>query len=150
MRGSLKENLDLLELPKEAVTWLMMMFDAIQTFDDYADGDSVSRSDLDTLIWNTLLEMPMNPFYVKNCSMLYPMIATCILKWKASDTIERHGVPCAMSFAWRAGFYDLVLLVYTLCHGHEMAKKNGHVIMSLYGEKFGEYIEEMSRCQVQE
>jgi hypothetical protein len=135
-----------LQLPNDAAIWLGMLFDAAQVFDDFADGDKVERKDLDALIWNTLLEMPMNPFYVKHASMLYPAIATAILKWQASDTVERLGQPTAISFAWRAGFYDIILLVYVICFGPVQAKENAHRIMALYGENFDDYMKEFI-CQ---
>jgi hypothetical protein len=131
-----------LNLPEDASVWLGMLFDTAQVFDDFADGGVIERKDLDKLIWNTLLEMPMNPFYVKHASMLYPMIATTILKWQASDTVERLGQPTAMSFAWRAGFYDIILLVYAICFGPVQAKENAHRIMALYGENFDDYMKE--------
>jgi len=144
---SLKLHLkETLILPKDAVDWLMMVWTSIQTFDDYADGDKVKRDDLDSLIWNMVIGMPQNTFYFKHSQSLWPVMATAILKWQASDTVERSGKADEMSFAWRASFYDVVLFVYALVHGHGMATKNAHIIMKLYGEDFKNYIQEVNNA----
>ncbi len=55
---SLKQNLQqVLALPAPAIEWLLMLWNAIQVFDDVADGDPVERSDLNAAIWNTLVAM---------------------------------------------------------------------------------------------
>ena len=52
----LKENLQrVFMLPTPVVEWLVMVYDAIQVFDDIADGDTVERKDLNATIWNTLV-----------------------------------------------------------------------------------------------
>ena len=141
--------LENLKLPKDAIDWLVMLYDSIQVFDDYADGDKVSRKDLNVLIWNTLISMPMNSFFIRNSNVLCSAMAIAILKWQASDTVERQGFPSAMSFAWRAGYYDIILLVYAIHFGHVEATKNAHHIMALYGEQFDKYIQEAEKCRIQ-
>ena len=143
-KESLKINLKVhLKLPDDAVNWLMMVWTSIQTFDDFADGDEIKREDLNALIWNTTIGMPQNPFYFEHSQSLWPVMANSILKWQASDTVEKSGEANEMSFAWRASFYDLVLFVYALAHGHGAATKNAHLVMKLYGEKFEDYIKEV-------
>ncbi len=139
MKELLKKTLG---LPDDAVEWLMMGWHAIQTFDDFADGDKVDRKDVDTLLWNLLIAMPQNSFYFKHSQLLWPVMATAILKWQASDAVERKKEANAMSFSWRASFYDVVLFVYSLIHGSELAIENAHVIMGLYGETFDDYLKE--------
>jgi len=140
----LRENLrDALALPPDAVEWLTMLYEATQTFDDYADGDKVSRRDFDALLWNTLVAIPQNSFFRAHCVTLSPLIATSILKWQAADSIERgKGVPDARSFVWRAGFYDLVLMCVQLVHGPQIAIENAHHVLNLYGESFNDYLGE--------
>lgn len=142
----MRKLLEELMVPKDAIDWLVMLYDSVQVFDDYADGDPVKREDLDKLIWTTLISMPNNRFYKDNSEALWPLIATAILKWQASDTVERNKKANAISFVWRAGYYDIVLMVYAICFGSAKARKDAHVIMSLYGEKFEEYIEEVNNA----
>ena len=139
----LRENLqDFFKLPPPAVDWLIMLYEAIQVFDDVADGDLVSREDLNSTIWNTLVSMTQNPFWQANSHSLTPIVATMILKWQASDQAERAGEADARSFVWRAGYYDVVLMVVALCHGTKAATENALYVMRLYGEKLEDYLGE--------
>ena len=143
MTDGLRENLTkVFMLPKPAVEWLMMVYDAIQVFDDVADGDPVERKDLNATIWNTLVGMHQNAFFTANSNHLTPLLATMILKWQASDTAERNKQADAKSFVWRAGYYDLILMSVSLLHGAEYAATHGHHVMALYGEKFEDYMKE--------
>jgi len=145
LRKNLEEHF---QLPASAVEWLMMMFDAIQVFDDVADGDGVQRKDLDKCIWNTLVAMPLNHFFSANAATLLPIVAVNILKWQASDLSERNWTAGAMSFAWRAGFYDLCMIAVQLCHGTDKAIELSSDVMKLYGEDFEAYRKEFV-CQPQ-
>lgn len=130
------------ELPDDAVDWLLMMFHVTQFFDDVADGDPVERDDLNMALWNTLYACHHNRFFIANGAYLLPLVGSMIMKWQASDAAERDGNADARSFVWRAGYYDLVLAAIQLCHGVECAIQNAHHVMSLYGEKLEDYLEE--------
>lgn len=133
-------------LPNAATEWLLMLWQAIQVFDDVADGDTVDRSELNATIWNTLVGMHQNAFWQANAASLAPVVGVAILKWQASDTAERSGSADAKSYAWRAGYYDVVLLAVQLCHGAEAATKVAHHVMSLYGEKLQDYMKEFENA----
>jgi hypothetical protein len=85
------------------------------------------------------MTFPTNPFFVANVTALQPAIATAILKWEASHTAEMTGRADERSFAWRASYYDIVLLVVLLCQGYESAMAKAPTVMALYGEKFSDY-----------
>jgi len=143
----LKENLQrVFMLPTPVVEWLVMVYDAIQVFDDIADGDTVERKDLNATIWNTLVGMHQNQFFITNSHHLVPLLATAIMKWQASDHAERAGDADARSFVWRAGYYDLILMAVSLTHGPGFATKNAHLVMELYGEKFEDYMKEFGNA----
>ena len=147
MTDGLRENLiKVFMLPTPAVEWLLMVFDAIQVFDDVADGDPVERKDLNATIWNTLVGINQNQFFITNSHHLIPLLATMILKWQASDQAERAGQADAKSFGWRAGYYDLILMTVSLTHGAGFATKNAHLVMELYAEKFEDYIKEFGNA----
>lgn len=144
---SLIENLQrVLALPASAIEWLMMLWQAIQVFDDVADGDPVERCELNATIWNTLVAMNQNQFWQANASVLAPIVGVMILKWQASDTAERQGQADAKSYIWRAGYYDVVLMAVQLCHGVDAATKVAHHVMALYGEDFQDYMKEFGHA----
>ena len=144
---SLRQNLQqVLMLPAPAVEWLLMLWNAIQVFDDVADGDTITREDLDAAIWNTLVAMNQNPFLLQNAQALLPCVASAILKWQASDQADRAGAADARSYAWRAGYYDLILMAVQLCHGPKFAIANAKLVMELYGETFEDYMKEFGHA----
>lgn len=143
----LKENLQrVFALPAPAVEWLLMLWNAIQVFDDVADGDPVEREDLNATIWNTLVGMNQNTFWLANSQTLAPIVASMILKWQASDQAERAGKADARSFVWRAGYYDVVLMVVAVCHGTQRATHAAQQVMELYGETLENYMKEFSHA----
>lgn len=144
---SLHDNLiQVFGLPSSAVEWLLMIYQAIQVFDDVADGDEVKRQELDKTIWNMLVAMHQNKFWRLNQDALSPLLSTMVLKWQASDVVEREGKVDAKSFVWRAGYYDLVLASVQICHGPEIAIKMAPYVMGLYGEKFEDYMREFKNA----
>lgn len=143
----LENNLrQVFSLSDEAVTWLLDMFQVIQLFDDVADNDDISRKDLNDVIWKSLVAMPNNPFYLRNLQILSPIIATAILKWQASDSVERNGFADEKSYMWRAGYYDLVLISMQIEHGADVATQNAEKVMELYGETYKAYKEEFNNA----
>lgn len=140
---SLERNfIEVFGLPGDAVEWLLKLYEVLQVFDDIVDGDPVPRYRLDGLIFETLVGMQVNSFYQRYSSIILPHLTTLILKWKASDDVERKGDHDEVSFVWRAGYYDLVLLAVHLCYGSEKAMKVSWLVMKLYGEKYEEYKKE--------
>jgi hypothetical protein len=147
MREILEMNLkSAFDLPDAAVAWLVGMWDAIQFLDDVADGDTVSRSAQDRAFNQLLVAMPANPFFAANAGALLPVVAVQLLKWQASDMVERAGNADAKSYMWRAGYYDLVLLVIQICHGYEKALLAAPSVMSLYGETLADYLGEFEHA----
>ena len=139
LRNSLTDGLS---LPADAVQWLCDLYAVTQVFDDFADGDPAERPDLNRTLYSSLVGMSLNPFFDMNRFTLRPILALFIMKWQASDQAERGGNANEVSFVWRAGFYDVVMTVFLICHGREATEKNAELIMSLYGEKYSDYLEE--------
>lgn len=129
-------------LPDDAHAWLMGLWNVAQVFDDMADGDFPSRDSLDRALCDALVMLPENKFYLANRHILLPLVALCILKWKASDELERAGEASAVSYVWRAGFYDLVLACVQIVHGIETAMEIAGNVARLYGETLEDYMRE--------
>jgi hypothetical protein len=142
---SLRSHFDSLMLPTEAAEWLLMLWQSIQTLDDFADGDAVPREALDATIWNALVAMPSNSFFARHAADLTPLLGMMVLKWQASDRVEREGGASAQSYVWRAGYYELVLAAVRLCHGPAAAASVAHKVLGMYGEKFDAYLTEFNK-----
>lgn len=148
MTDWLRRNLvESFQLPLSAVEWLCQLFDAIQVFDDLTDKDrEVNQNEINALIWSTLVSLPQNPFYQAHSAVLGPLIATSIMKWHGANKVESENKPGPAAFAWRAGFYDIVLMVVALVHGHQMASANAHKVIALYGEDYADYLKEFEHA----
>ena len=144
MSQSLADNFRALGLPPPAAEWLLMVWQVIQVLDDVADGDKIERADLDAAIWNSVVGFYQSPFFQQHWAILVPVLAGMVLKWKASDVVERAGHADAKSYMWRAGYYDLVLAAMQIVHGAKIAMDNAHLVMRLYGETYEDYRKEFS------
>jgi hypothetical protein len=140
MREVLEHHfIETLSLPKDAVAWLLGLWDAIQFMDDVADEDEISRDQFDNALYQMLVAMPGNPFFMSRANALLPVMMTAMLKWQTSDMLETVGEVDARTYMWRAGYYDVVLLVVQLCHGYDAALDLGPFVLKLYGEKLEDY-----------
>lgn len=150
MSELLKTELKALGLPNEAIAWLMSLYDVIQSFDDVKDEDKLEDKKLYELIFNSMIAMPTNAFYLNNMAGLATLVNLLILKWIASNNLEEAKQANAHSFMWRAGYFDIVLHVVFLCKGFDFAKNNAHIILSLYGENLEDYLKEFRQCPILE
>jgi len=135
-----------LKMPADAVKFLVDLYAVIQAWDDFVDGDDISREEKDLAIFASLVGIPANPFYIQNSMILLPLISVMVLKWKAADTAEREGGNLHLAYSWRAGYFDVVLQVFSIVHGPENAMKNAHRVMELYGESFEDYVQEFKHA----
>ena len=144
----LKKELELLKLPNEAAQWLASLYDVIQSFDDVKDEDKLEDQQLYELIFNSMIAMPTNSFYINNMGGLATLVNLLILKWIASNNLEESGKANPQSYVWRASYFDVVLHVVFLSKGFAFAKNNAHIILSLYGESLEDYLKEFEKCQI--
>ena len=130
---------EILQLPPDAKDWLIALWDATQFLDDVADKDDIPRHQFDNAINQLLVEMPANKFFATHAVQLLSSVAVFVAKWQASDFLERLNRADEKTFMWRAGYYDVILMVVILCHGLSTASKMAPDILSLYGETYDSY-----------
>ena len=143
---TLKQNFEGLGLPVAASEWLCDLFAVIQLFDDVADGGRITRDDLSRVVWASLVGMVSNSFWAANAATLTPVIAAQVMKWEASDLAEVAGKHDAKSFVWRAGYYDVVLMVCRIVHGAEWTAESSALVMNMYGESYDDYMKEFEHA----
>ena len=143
MIDRLTEHFDTaLELPPDAIQWLLDLWRVTQMLDDVVDNDPIDREELNSTIFLALVGLPANPFFQAHRINLLPVLATSILKWQASNFVEQNGIADEKSFVWRSAYYDVVLMVVMLCHGVEKATNAAPYVMKMYGEVFADYVKE--------
>lgn len=135
--SQLSLNFDALGLPAPAKAWLLDLWAVIQVLDDALDGDKADPGQVNQAAWAIFVNMPLNDFYRQSMATLQPILALQLMKWQAANIVEELGLADERSYMFRAGYYEVVLMVCHLC-GIEGA---GRACMELYGESFAEYME---------
>ena len=135
---AIRKQITALGITGEPAEFLMAIWRVTQFFDDIADAHVVSRETLDVALWDCLIGLNSNGFFIAKRADLVPVMAVQLLKWRASGKAEREGRADAPSFLWRAGYYDLVLFVNLLCNGPDAPIAP----LSLYGETLSDYLKE--------
>ncbi len=133
----LSTHFETLGLPEAAKAWLLDLWNLVQVMDDVTDGDPVDKEAASKAVRAIFLTMPLNDFYRSYAAILQPVLVLQMLKWEACNEVESKGLASEKSYVWRAGFYDVVLMVCHLCG----ISNAGHACMEMYGETFSEYME---------
>jgi len=132
-----------LHLPPDAIEFLKIGWDAMQTTDDILDGDfEKAKGTAEDMLYNMLVNLPLNDFFITNRATLIPVISNAMLIWKASFTVETLGQADEKSYMWRASFYNVLLETCRIVHGLKWARENAHVVLGIYGESFEDYRKE--------
>lgn len=132
-----------LALSAEASHWVVGMWQVIQFFDDIEDGEFEKAQEFNLQVLNFLLvDSPINNFYASNVFVISSAVAIQLAKWIAANSAEKANARDAKSYMWRAGFYDLLLMVVMLDRGRAFANENARAILSLYGETLPDYLGE--------
>lgn len=146
MKDQLSIHFTNLELPLVVQQWLLDVWDSLQALDDWYDGDDVDAADKQVAIYKILVSMPSNPFYIENYHTLAPVMSTLVLKWCGSNQMEEASEANAVSYVWRAGYYDLVLMVVNIVHGFEATSGVASYVANMYGETLDNYLEEFNHA----
>lgn len=133
------ENMGLSEMAQD---FLLLVWRSTQFYDDLADGDNFTRDELDVAIWDHFVGLPTHPFMLQYGHLVAPVLQLLVLKWHGSDQAERANEADARSYMWRAGFYDVLIMVASIDIGPRNTTSIAKDIMHLYGETFKDYKKE--------
>lgn len=132
-----RELLQLLDLPDDALDFLLALWVLIQGLDDWHDG---TPADTAPTIWAACVGLPGSPFLAAHRQVLVPVMANAVMKWHAANIIEANKEidQFPKSYVWRAGYYDVILQTVLIVHGSE-AKDKAAMVLRMYGETLTEY-----------
>jgi hypothetical protein len=128
-------------LPVDATVFLLKIWDAIQFLDDVKDGHPVSN--VDAGIYTLIVGIPSDDFLARNRPLLSGALVTAYHKWQAANVLEAQRRELDKCYMWRAGYYDLVMLVVSLCLPREETEVIAPKVLALYGESREDYLQEM-------
>jgi len=77
---------------RSAVLFCELLFRISQVMDDIYDGDKeVSRRDFTEMMWEALVELPSNEFYMSNFAVLQPLVRSALNDWYDANELEHSG-----------------------------------------------------------
>lgn len=119
-------------------------FVVTQMWDDFIDRDNeLTNEEINKGMELALVEIPTNPFYIKNFMVLQPLVQSMIYKWYQANRYEDDKKQLSKAYMLRAGIYDLFAQCVIITRGLGTDIN----IYDLYGEDFNEYEKEF-KCQL--
>lgn len=104
-----------------AVEALIDISDACELFDDLIDRDKPIDDDhVVRVLFNLLTELPLNPFWERNKTVLIPVLIAGINAWLDANDLERGtDNEKAMAYMLRIWYVEIVTLVIYLTRGRD-------------------------------
>ncbi len=131
----------------DAVRFAQLIFRASQVLDDLYDQDrEVSKDLVVRTFWELLVELPNNPFYLRNISTLTPLIQSMMVDWMDSCVLEKSGDEEELRIAYvlRDSISALTIHCAYLVNGYEwMLKVSPEVRRLVFDEPIEEYQESL-------
>tara|TARA_R110000787_G_scaffold176472_3_gene288665 strand:- start:1516 stop:1956 length:441 start_codon:yes stop_codon:yes gene_type:complete len=146
MNTILNTHFDNLGLTPDAKEWLLDYWDVIQGLDDWRDKDASPDKEKEKVIYQVLVKMPSNPFFLAYSYSLLPIMSNMVLKWIGANKLEDSKEHFNKAYMWRAAYYDVVLEVVRLLYGYTVAAEASAYVAKMYGENFEDYIKEFENA----
>lgn len=111
---------------QDAISFMLVVSKWSHLYDDLIDKDKpVDDQMVHEVMWDIMVGLPLNKFYVANADLLAPVFATGILNWRGANDMEKSGCKeeLYIAHATRYSINDLALMVMTLLGGPAHAAK---------------------------
>ena len=134
-----------------AIQWVLDFHDVVELFDDLIDKDKeISDERVIRVLWESMVDMPRNPFFQANSHILLPLISQGIHWWLDANNLEDKGDDHSlhMSFVLRGACTGLIQVVIELVHGRNAMRKVSKDVVEFFGsETFSEYADKIRANQ---
>lgn len=110
---------------ESAAQFMDIVTRVLHFFDDVADCDKeLSGGDVERACWDSLVELPRNPFYMQNFSVLNPILAMAIQDWSVANEYESEGDEAKLRIAFiiRSSYVNLLVSAATIVGGFEWGR----------------------------
>ena len=129
-----------------AIRWLLQYWDACELFDDLVDRDKeISDSRAIRCLYECLVDMPSNPFFVENAFRLIPIVSAGITDWVNATQLEKNPTEknLRVSFVMRNAYMNILNTVIEITRGREVMLGLSMDIIDFFGhDSFEEYSSE--------
>jgi len=134
---------------RSAVEFCQSLFRVSQTLDDMIDGDkNITQNQVMSAFWQSLIEIPGNPFYRANEAYLRPMMAMALQDWRDSVFLERSGDEHqqTLAFVLRDQLTGVVVQCAYLVGGEAWMEAHGPKIRAHFHEDtLGDYLTDLQK-----
>lgn len=130
-----------------AADFLTTVIGILHVWDDLIDGDhEMTAQAINDAMWDALITLPRNSFYVKNFGDLNPVLAMAIQNWKIANDFENDNEQMEVAFVIRSAYVDLVTMTATLCGGRDFGYAIGKEARKLWhNEGFTGYLDNLGK-----
>lgn len=124
----------------EAVRFISILGAISQTWDDIIDKDKeLTSHEINEMMWQALVYLPENKFYIDNFAELQPLIRSCISDFMVSNQTKNP----AIAYTLRDSLAGVATMVSYLIGGYDWMKQCAPVIREwVHNEDLADYIHE--------
>jgi len=123
---------------RDAIAYFMALRSVLHFWDDLIDKDqAISDEDVNGAMWNALIAVPSNPFYLRHAETLSAMTANAIANWQAANQFEAEGKErqLQLAFVIRSDYANLLIHCAYLLGGREWMLRVTPMIRDLWTQE---------------
>lgn len=129
-----------------AIAFMETMVSVLHFWDDLIDKDkSLTDADVNAAMWNALVVLPQNTFYLQNFDALHPILVNAIANWQAATQFERETDDqrkLQIAFIARSDYCNLLIQSAYLIGGRDWMLKMTPAIRDVWTEEdFSKYLD---------
>lgn len=134
---------------QSAIDFFLLIANISQVWDDLIDKDqALQDGQINMMMWQALIELNENPFFLVNNQQLLPIMKKAIIDWLTANQHEanRDEKMLKVSYIKRSCVTDIAIYVAFLCGGLEHSLIYAPIIEAAVfrDDDFNEYLQEQS------
>lgn len=129
-----------------AVSYLLMLGDVCEMFDDLIDRDKpIDDATIVRVLASVLIFMPTNPFFCQNSAVLRPLLISSMNAWLDANVLERGSdTDKSRAYVLRDSMVEIIIFCIGLTKGYdEMRRLSLSVRAFLLHETLDQYKEKL-------
>jgi len=107
-----------------ALDFICLLFEISDVWDDLIDQDTdVEDKDINDAFRKCLVLLPVNPFYMRNFNILYPLVVSTITSWETANILhsKKDNGSIAQAYTLRKLLINVVVESVRIISGNDAA-----------------------------
>jgi len=134
---------------RDAVAYFLALHSVLHLWDDLIDRDHVpTPAEVDEAMWNALIAVPNNPFFLRHITSLSALTVNAIANWKAANQFEgtEDERLLHLAFVIRSDYANILLHCAFLVGGREWMMEVTPLVRQLWtDETFSDYLRNLDK-----